>query len=167
MECLTLLAVGSALKYIALCCSSAFDFPPPLLATLSTSMHPSRLSQLGSLVWKGAAKSGEALKAGAIKGGQLACQGALKSKQFVQAHPKVAKTAAIVGGAAVGVAVAPAVLAAAGFGAAVQSSVYGAWTTGVFSVLQSAGAAGIGATGTAVAAASGATVVGAAVATTL
>ena len=65
---------------------------------------------------------------------------------------------------------APVVLSAAGFtaggvaagsvAAAAQSAIYGGFTGGVFSVLQSAGAAGIGLAGNAAIAATGATVGG-------
>lgn len=145
--------------------------PPRLVSRMSgaspvssSADQPSRLSQLCGLMWTGVAKSGEILKWSAVKGGQLAYEGASASKQFVQAHPKAT---AIGGGAAVSVALAPVALSAAGFGVSgviagspatvVQSYFYGAWTSGLFSSLTSAGAAGIGVKGAVVAGAAGAT----------
>ena len=71
-----------------------------------------------------------------------------------------------IGGAIVGIAAAPLVLSAAGFtaggvaagsiAASAQSVIYGGATTGIFSLLQSAGAAGLGVAGNAVAGAVGA-----------
>ena len=74
-----------------------------------------------------------------------------KIKEFLETHKCEIKSAA---GAAAAVIGAPLVLGAAGFGAGgvaagslaakVQTTLYGAGTTGIFSTLQSAGAAGIG-----------------------
>ena len=71
-----------------------------------------------------------------------------------------------IGGFIVGIAAAPLVLSAAGFtaggvaagsiAASAQSVIYGGATTGIFSLLQSAGAAGLGVAGNAVAGAVGA-----------
>ena len=142
---------------------------PPLpmfaAAPAAAAVRSGRMSQLGGLVWTGAAKSGEVLKSGAVKGGQLAYHGAVKSKQMVQEHPK----AALIVGCGVGAVVAaPVALAAAGFGAGgvvggtaatvVQSTYYGAATSGVFSVLQSVGAVGLGVKGAAAVGAAGAAI---------
>ena len=85
--------------------------------------------------------------------------------------PKISKKALCgigvgVGGAIVGIVAAPLVLSAAGFTAGgvaagsiaawAQSVIYGGATTGIFSLLQSAGAAGLGVAGNAVGAAAGA-----------
>ena len=85
--------------------------------------------------------------------------------------PKISKKALCgigvgVGGAIVGIVAAPLVLSAAGFTAGgvaagsiaawAQSVIYGGATTGIFSLLQSAGAAGLGVAGNAVAGAVGA-----------